>query len=334
MIRVTYNILAYKPQEILYLAERVLGSQGGAFPRLPFFAWTLDTQTQDFSTRVSFGSDPRLVDPDALYVVFSGSNDLVDIIFMTAVGILNESDISGLFSRILYGIGTPGSGGINGAIQAMVTAGAQDILVPNMPNLGVVPEFPAYGLEGLAQSLTEQYNAALNGLLVSWEGSVNIIPFNTFALTAAVAGDPEAFGFTNATEPCYTGWVAPVEGEWVSECMNPEQYVFWDKEHPTTAFHALMAQRMEINARLGALVRQVDELDAKNGVKSPLLDKSQGALDVLVDGNLNNDQAAIGKLGDFIAIVQAKAGKTIAPDAAESLITEAQDIIELLEEAL
>ena len=48
------------------------------------------------------------------------------------------------------------------------------------------------------------------------------------------AMNPGAFGLTNSTAPCFDG---------SSVCANPNQYLFWDGFHPTTAADAILANQ-------------------------------------------------------------------------------------------
>jgi phospholipase/lecithinase/hemolysin len=53
-----------------------------------------------------------------------------------------------------------------------------------------------------------------------------------------IVKNPHGFGFANVTNPCFSGdFETPG-----TECNNPDQYLFWDKEHPTAAAHALTAE--------------------------------------------------------------------------------------------
>ncbi len=229
-----------KPLPVPYLVHE------GFFPE-DAFPWTLEAQVAAFASRGATG-------PDALYVVFAGANDLSDLISMVATCYSGHAVFCG-------GRGDPAVtiplvlGGINNAIATFVAAGARDILVPNIPNLGVIPAITPFGQDfvALATGLSAQYNLALDGVLAGWEAAgVNIIRFDSFSLLTEVVETPETFGFSNAEESCYDGFV--VANPSATECDTPDSYVFWDVEHPTAAFHAFMAERV-----MGAIV--VDILD-------------------------------------------------------------------------
>jgi phospholipase/lecithinase/hemolysin len=310
-----------------------LGGQGNLFPA-GSSDWTLNTQLGAFVER-------GVKDPGALYVVFSGSNDFADLIQMVArCNIFRQHGSPPEFEEFCTGRGSPAEvfdvvlTGINSAIATFVAAGAQEILVPNIPNLGVVPGFTAFGQQvaDLATQLTEQYNHALDASLDGWAGTVNIIPLDTFTLLTTVVSEvvsnPPAFGFTNATDACYSGFVGPSDDG--TECQNPDEYVFWDKEHPTTALHAVLAEvalASLVPDMLDYLTLQVSEVDSDK-VRNGLNKKLGGASQKLAQGK---DADAVSKLEDFIEAVEAKQGKKIVEEDALSMIMRAEKIIALLE---
>jgi outer membrane lipase/esterase len=311
-----------------------LGGQGNLFPDDDLFSWELNTQVGAFVVR-------GVEDKGALYVVFSGSNDFADLIPMVArCNIFLQNGVPLQFAEFCTGRGRPAEvfevvlTGINNAIATFVAAGAQEILVPNIPNLGVVPGFTAFGpqIAGLATQLTAEYNRALDDMLDQWAGTVNIIPLDTFSLLTEVVDDPAAFGFTNATDACYSGFVEPSPSDDETECTNPADYVFWDKEHPTTALHAVLAEMALASFApdmIDYLSLQVSELDVKNKVKKSLNGKLDGASQKFAVGRSAD---AASKLEDFIEKVQAMQGKEIIMEKdALSMIMRAEKIIALLE---
>ncbi|MDH4203213.1 MAG: DUF3466 family protein [Phycisphaerae bacterium] len=79
-----------------------------------------------------------------------------------------------------------------------------------------------------------------------------------------------------------------------------------------------------------ALAGDIIELVQHKGIANSLLAKLDAARKKLEDGNKNNDGAAAGSLRAFIHAVNAQRGKKISEDDADSLITVAEQIIDML----
>lgn len=211
--RTDYNTVEVRPGEGVY--------PRGAYP------WTLNLQRDAFSARVAISG----VDRHALFVVFSGSNDVSDILRRR----LNPATV------------IPNAvAGIRSVIEAFKAAGAETVLVPNLPDLGVVPRITQLeasnpGISALATALTRQYNLALDNML-SAESGIRIIRFDTFSFLDDVVAHPGNYGLLNATGPCFSGFVDPAPTGTV--CATPDAYAFWDVEHPTRALHAALADKM------------------------------------------------------------------------------------------
>jgi phospholipase/lecithinase/hemolysin len=292
-----------------------LFGQGGVLPE-DLFPWTLNGQREAFAGRDAY-------DPDALYVVFSGANDLADLTASVAVFAVDPAPV-------IQGLVTA----ISAIIDEFVAAGAQDIIVPNMPNLGVVPGTLRYGPDFamLATTLCAVYNNALDAMLSQWEGATNIIRVDTFSLLGEVVSDPAAFGFANATEPCYTGFVVPGPGE--TECADPDAYVFWDREHPTAALHAVLADQMltaTVRDMLDDLIQRVASLDASEPTRRPLATTLERAWQAFTNPSCRDDQAAPALIDAFVHVVEARAGEGIAAADAATLVDRAQRLSSLLE---
>lgn len=161
-------------------------------------------------------------DPDALYVVWAGGNDL-------RVKIGPGSDPFEVISQSMAGY--------QGMLLGLIEAGAEHVMVPNIPNLGRTPEAMAAGVSEQATQLAWLWNSSLDGMLqeLSMETSATIYAFDTFGFLESVFADAHTFGFTNLTEPC-----SSMEGNQQISCANPEQYIFWDSLHLTTAVHELL----------------------------------------------------------------------------------------------
>ncbi len=121
---------------------------------------------------------------------------------------------------------------ILGIVGGLKSLGVQHILVPGMPDLGVTPEYKANGNSQLGSQLSAYFNAKL---LAGLQGT-GATYFDTYSLLDAIVADPQKYGFSNATDPCFDG---------VNVCSNPNSYLFWDSLHPTTYADQLLAADFE-----------------------------------------------------------------------------------------
>jgi outer membrane lipase/esterase len=118
------------------------------------------------------------------------------------------------------------------SLQALITAGATDILVLNLPNLGVLPVFndSSAGEEDAAESFSINYNAELEAnvnKLAAANSMVNFFMVNVFSLVEDVIDSPATYGLTNVDDAATGG--------------NYEGYLFYDDVHITTAAHREIA---------------------------------------------------------------------------------------------
>lgn len=135
-----------------------------------------------------------------------------------------------------YPVGSPvtAAADIDAIVTSLESKGATHILVPGLPDLGLTPAY--YG-DAAATLFSEQFNQALQALLPA-----NATYFDTFGLLDAIAANPSKYGFSNVTTGCYPGsYLTPG----LTPCSNPNQYLFWDDFHPTTAADALLANAFD-----------------------------------------------------------------------------------------
>lgn len=175
------------------------------------------------------------LDSGALYTVWIGSNDVADA-FEALLRGANPGDVNALLLQ--------SSNDLLSVINDIVGAGAEELLIPNVPNFGLVPEvqdllpvFPA--AEALATQLSFAFNALVDASLAGI--TANITRLDTFQLLTDVVADPTLFGLppdTNVTDACFSGFV----GEPGSVCQNPEEYIFWDRIHPSATTHEVLGR--------------------------------------------------------------------------------------------
>lgn len=130
-------------------------------------------------------------------------------------------------------------------ITTLALTGAQHFLVPNMPDLGKIPEYlNDQGTSALLSALTAGFNSGLSDALTSLDKQLlaEIVQFDTPKAFAKITANPSAFGFDNVTESCVAN-IDPFDF-FAGKCnpTNWDRWMFWDGVHPTTATHRLLAQ--------------------------------------------------------------------------------------------
>jgi phospholipase/lecithinase/hemolysin len=210
---------------------------GGAETSVTPFNLPTSTAGSDLLTGQlpAFQSAHATADPNALYTIWIGSNDL-NAIVTNQTPAQYGSDI-GLVV-----------GNIDTAINTLAGLGAKNFLILTVPDLGLFPSVTAGG--PAASSLASTLSATLDSTLVNGSGpipslsalagadGIKISVLNTYALFDRIVANSSAYGLTNVTQPCLTGEVNFSGG---TPCAAQNQYLFWDGDHPTAAGHAIIA---------------------------------------------------------------------------------------------
>ena len=175
-----------------------------------------------------FARSGGVADSSALYVILGGANDIND------AGKNPATAVSNVIKAALA---------IDGMVEALYAAGARNILVGNLPDIGLTPQAVAGGpaVVAGASALTKVFNATLQSLLASSEvadAHLDLDLLDLYGLMGSVVADPSAFGFSNVTDPCKSGSV----GGPGSVCASPGSYLFWDAFHPSARAHELIAE--------------------------------------------------------------------------------------------
>jgi len=158
-------------------------------------------------------------DPDDLHVLWAGPNNFLGLLSSrTAV------DPAPFIHQ--------GALDLRNALVRLATLGAENLVLPNMVNLGRLPETQAVSQD--AAVITRAFNAAV--ALEVGNLSFTVTEVDLFAVTEAIATNPAAFGFTNVTTP-----LLPLLANLPD---NPETFFFWDSLHPTTQGHAVLGNTL------------------------------------------------------------------------------------------
>jgi outer membrane lipase/esterase len=201
----------------------VTTNRPGLTPQLP----TLSLRSQITTYLTANGGR---ADANALYTVWGGANDL----FAAAAAPAQAQAI----------VGAAVTGQV-GNVVMLQNAGAQYILVPNVPDLGITPQFRSQGAAAAAAgtALATAYNNGLYSGLAA-QGA-RFIPIDTFHLLQEIVANPTPYGFTNTTgtgcNPQITAQSITCNPGTYAAPNAPDTYVFADGVHPSSRAHEILA---------------------------------------------------------------------------------------------
>lgn len=190
------------------------GVDGTDIAGLPGFPYSMRSQLNTY-----LGATSHVADPNALYVVSGGGNN----IRVALEAIAGGADPVATAGAMVASYATD----MAGLVADLKLAGAQHVLVMNTPNFGLTPLANAMGVSALASALSFQMNAQLSALLA---GS-GVQTFDAYSFMTGVVAAGPASGFSNWTNACAAA---------VNAC-DVNTSLFWDGIHPTTLAHQMLA---------------------------------------------------------------------------------------------
>ncbi|MDP1725061.1 MAG: autotransporter domain-containing protein [Alphaproteobacteria bacterium] len=176
---------------------------------------------------------PRSLDPNALYTVWIGMNDLRGLKYLKDEGVTVTEEMGLQIARDTVT-------NVKSFVNNLIAGGAKFIVVANLPTAFKNPKYTELELEE-SERLIKYHNIQLHQELVaiaSQNKSVNIIPIDMGAVGDEIFKNPEKFGITNVTDYCRKSGT--------NICADPESYLFWDKYgHLTRKGNELLGQYVE-----------------------------------------------------------------------------------------
>ena len=184
---------------------------------VPFLGGEFTVTIDNLGQQVDDYLANNTVDPAALYIVWGGGNDLFDD---------DSSDnVTATAERVA------------GLVQRLAEAGAVYILVPNVPPLGLVPNYKddpdaAATLNAASADYRDELNTQLDATVSTLSAesiTISLYRLDVYGLFYRLAANLEDYGFVNISDPAQ------------GQDVDPDQYLFWDDIHPTTAGHFQIA---------------------------------------------------------------------------------------------
>lgn len=229
-------------------------------------------QTAGFNYAVSggniIGSDPedlnqqisafldrgnQQADPDALYVIIMGGNDLRSI-----RSISNAASATTQINTVITEL--------NGQITRLSNAGARAFLITNVPNVGRIPETLALlpndpNIVTRTENRVREYNLVFSQMLTEFtqRADLSVVEFDLFQALEDILDNPASFGFNNIEQGCFDSSNFSIDPECV--LFGFDTRVFFDNIHPSAATNRLVAP--SIIAAIPSLPSEVDG-DAEN----------------------------------------------------------------------
>ncbi|MDB9448080.1 choice-of-anchor I domain-containing protein [Anabaena sp. CS-542/02] len=155
---------------------------------------------------------------DGLYVIWAGANDFLSI----------PADVNQAITNAVNNISS--------AIGILAQSGAQEILVANLPDLGLIPALRNTAIAPGATAITTGFNTALSAALNNLAPSlnVNLSLIDKSALLQEDNSVLQEYGLGNYTTPLID----------ITDPVSADEYVFWDDIHPTTKTHQFLAENL------------------------------------------------------------------------------------------
>lgn len=176
--------------------------------------------------------NPNGADPNALYALWIGSNDIINDEYKC-----NDFRVVAKISHEF-----------KKQIRLLIKHGARTFLIPNLPAISVTPL--ASNRDALEHTsrysshidqMTINYNQLLQyylNILTYEYPEVNFIRFDSYELLRNAANYAGSFGITNIYQSCYLN--LDIYNTF-NVCDNPNEYLFWDAIHPSAIGHKVLS---------------------------------------------------------------------------------------------
>ena len=170
-------------------------------------------------------------DPNALYVIAIGSNDVRALVPKSGdpvIGAAADARLSAIASEITRDV------------AQLYARGARHVLVADIPEVGLTPDYTGSVDEAARRSLVNGYAEKADAFLrtdqagLTLPAGATLNDYDFLGYTNAVIANPAAYGFTNVTQARTTAQAGALE-------PVGSGFLFFDPVHPSAQAHAQIA---------------------------------------------------------------------------------------------
>jgi len=199
----------------------------------------LGDDIEDLSSQISAYLDRvnDLADPNALFVVLMGGNDLRGVRSIIDGSVAN-SEIDLILNKLIE------------QLTRLSNAGVRKLLVSNVANIGRLPETLQRetddpGVSARATMFTQTYNNQLAKKLEDFadQTGLSVLSYDLYAELENIVANASALGFTQTPVGCFDF----DSFDFHPDCLlgqRFDRFVFFDNLHPTSAVHQIIAASM------------------------------------------------------------------------------------------
>lgn len=220
---------------------------GGARAGVDFVNETFGVPVPSAKTQVATYLAQTTPDGNALHSVWIGANDLFAA----------SADPANAQATILSAVADA-----SGVVGALHQAGANYILLPTLPDVGLTPDFVGKPTASTATATAKLYNDML--ITQATATGANVIPLDMFGLLQEVAQNPSGYGIDNMTDKACGETSSLVCGQ--NNVAGKANYFFADGVHPTAKAHRMIGDYAYQTATAPSQIGTLSHLTSLQGL--------------------------------------------------------------------
>ena len=177
---------SYFPKEYKEgLQNYAVGGAGAVFSYKQILPYTLGVELKNYLYWNTYGKKET-----SLYTIWIGANNYIN----------GPTNIEGITDSVVNAIGD--------TVERIIKHGGDKFLIPNLPDLGRIPQSADMHIEPLVTELVKTHNrklaAKVDELKLKYPDAT-FVYFDIYSFFSGAIDHAQDYGFTNVKDPCYMG---------------------------------------------------------------------------------------------------------------------------------